>query len=248
MTGPARKQPGQELLALITARGGSKGLPRKNVLPLAGQPLIAWSIQAAQAAACRLRVVVSTDDEEIANAALAHGAEVPFVCPADLAQDDSPHIDVILHAVHWLEHQRGYRPTWVLLLQPTSPLRLAQDIDQSLAPRPGGQLGGERAGGPLPPLPGPDHRRPGPAAPLSAAPPGLPAPPGPAAGLRLQWRHYLVSRQMLLDQQALWDQDTLALVMPPERSLDVDSAWDLHLAELILTDRQARAAMGRGPA
>ena len=133
MTGPARKQPGQELLALITARGGSKGLPRKNVLPLAGQPLIAWSIQAAQAAACRPRVVVSTDDEEIANAALAHGAEVPFLRPAHLAQDDSPHIDVILHAVHWLEHQRGYRPTWVLLLQPTSPLRLAQDIDQFLA-------------------------------------------------------------------------------------------------------------------
>ena len=118
---------------MITARGGSKGLPRKNVLPLAGRPLIAWSIRAAQEAACRPRVVVSTDDDEIAKTALAHGAEVPFLRPAHLAQDDSPHIDVILHAVHWLEQQQGYRPPWVLLLQPTSPLRLAQDIDQALA-------------------------------------------------------------------------------------------------------------------
>ena len=235
---------------MITARGGSKGLPRKNVLPLAGRPLIAWSIRAAQEAACRPRVVVSTDDDEIANTALAHGAEVPFLRPAHLAQDDSPHIDVILHAVHWLEHQQGYRPTWVLLLQPTSPLRLAQDIDQSLA-----LARAQGANSVVSVQEAPCH-------PYLAQTidgqgrlrPFLPPPPGYLRRQDLPPAYafngaiYLVSRQMLLDQQALWDQDTLALVMPPERSLDVDSAWDLHLAELILTDRQARAAMGRGPA
>jgi CMP-N,N'-diacetyllegionaminic acid synthase len=115
-----------KMLALITARGGSKGLPRKNVLPLAGKPLIAWSVIAALDAQSVNRVVVSTDDPEIAHAALAAGAEVPFIRPASLATDTATSVDVIFHA---LSECPGY--DYFVLLQPTSPLRTTNDIDKA---------------------------------------------------------------------------------------------------------------------
>ena len=93
----------RDVLALVTARGGSKGIPGKNLKPLCGKPLIAWSIEAAQQSPCVGRVVVSTDDDEIADVARQWGAEVPFERPATLAQDTSPHIDVVIHALDWLE-------------------------------------------------------------------------------------------------------------------------------------------------
>lgn len=118
------------LLAIIPARGGSKGIPRKNIRPLCGKPLIAWSIEAALQAAGVDRVIVSTEDEEIAEVARAHGADVPFLRPRELAADDTPGIAPVLHA---LEQLPGYRD--VLLLQPTSPLRTAADIEGILAAR-----------------------------------------------------------------------------------------------------------------
>ncbi|WP_084154156.1 acylneuraminate cytidylyltransferase family protein [Citrifermentans bremense] len=117
-------------IGIITARGGSKGLPRKNVLPLAGKPLIAWSIEQARQAALLERVIVSTDDEEIAAVARALGAEVPFLRPAELARDATPHIDVIEHALLFLADSEGYRPEYVCTIQPTSPLRTPADLDQ----------------------------------------------------------------------------------------------------------------------
>lgn len=238
-----KREDAGQVLALVTARGGSKGLPRKNVLPLAGRPLIAWSIQAAQQAACRPRVVVSTDDEEIAQAARDWGAEVPFLRPAELARDDSPHIDVILHAVGWLEREQGYRPQWVLLLQPTSPLRQARDIDQALALA---RARGAESVVSVQEAPAPAHllRTLDPAGrprPLLPSGPGYQRRQDQPALYALNGAIYLVSRRMLLSRAALMDQDTLALVMPPERSLDVDTAWDLHLARLILEDGHARS-------
>lgn len=112
------------LLALIPARGGSKGIPRKNVKSLAGKPLIGWTIDAALQAPCVGRVVVSTEDEEIASVARDLGAEVPFMRPAELAADDTPGIAPVLHAIENLPEF-----DWVVLLQPTSPLRTAEDID-----------------------------------------------------------------------------------------------------------------------
>jgi CMP-N-acetylneuraminic acid synthetase len=227
-----------QVLALITARGGSKGLPRKNVLPLAGRPLIAWSIKAALEAACAPRVVVSTDDQEIAQAALAWGAEAPFLRPAALAQDDSPHIEVILHAVEWLAHNQGYEPQWVLLLQPTSPLRVAQDIDDALA-----LARAHGAASVVSVREAPDH--PWLLQTLDQAGRLRQFMPTPAGYLRrqdfpavhaLNGAIYLVERHRLLKSRALMDRETLALVMPPERSLDVDTAWDFHLARLILED------------
>lgn len=115
---------GKRVLALITARGGSKGLPRKNVLLAAGKPLVAWTVDAAISAECVERVVLSSDDHEIIDAARSAGCDVPFCRPAHLASDVATSIDVVLHA---LDQLPGYE--YVVLLQPTSPLRTAADID-----------------------------------------------------------------------------------------------------------------------
>jgi CMP-N,N'-diacetyllegionaminic acid synthase len=121
-----------EILALIPARGGSKGLPRKNVLPLGGKPLIAHTIETALAAELVTRTIVSTDDEEIAEVARAYGAEVPFMRPAELAQDASTDLDVFRHALEWLAATEGYEPELVAHLRPTNPLRLPGDVDAAL--------------------------------------------------------------------------------------------------------------------
>ena len=113
-----------KVLAVIPARGGSKGIPRKNIKPLAGKPLIAWTIEAAIQAQGIERVIVSTEDEEIALVAKQYGAEVPFMRPLALAQDDTPGIAPVLHAIEQLPDY-----DWVLLLQPTSPLRSTEDIE-----------------------------------------------------------------------------------------------------------------------
>jgi CMP-N,N'-diacetyllegionaminic acid synthase len=115
------------VLGLIPARGGSKGLPGKNVRPLAGRPLIAYAVDAARASRVVDRVVLSTDSEEIAAIGRASGAEVPFLRPAELAGDASPMLPVLQHAVDALE-RTGWFPEIILLLQPTSPLRTAAHL------------------------------------------------------------------------------------------------------------------------
>jgi CMP-N-acetylneuraminic acid synthetase len=113
---------------VITARGGSKGIPGKNLKPLAGKPLIAYTIDAAREAGVFDRVITSTDDQAIADCVRAHGGEVPFLRPSELAGDDTPHLPVLQHAVSWLADHDSYRPDIVVILQPTSPLRRGQHI------------------------------------------------------------------------------------------------------------------------
>lgn len=120
------------VLALIPARGGSKGIPRKNVMEIGGKPLIAWSIQHALDSARIDRVVVSTDDEEIASVATASGAEVPFLRPSEYAQDLSPDIDAFRHALEFLSRSEGYEPDIVVHLRPTGPVRYVEDIDAAV--------------------------------------------------------------------------------------------------------------------
>ncbi|MGA0001918.1 MAG: cytidylyltransferase domain-containing protein [Steroidobacteraceae bacterium] len=117
----------KRLLAIVPARGGSKRLPRKNVLSLGGKPLIGWTIDAALDSHCFVDVLVSTDDEEIAAVAGNHGALVPWLRPVELATDTARSIDVVLHALDWYEHERG-TVNGMMLLQPTSPLRSATTI------------------------------------------------------------------------------------------------------------------------
>jgi len=120
-------------LVLIPARGGSKSVPHKNVRPLAGHPLIAYAIAAGLAARGVNRVIVSTDDEEIARVARRYGAEVPFLRPADLAGDETPDLPVFEHALRWLQDQGDDAPEVVVQLRPTSPLRPKELVDQGLA-------------------------------------------------------------------------------------------------------------------
>lgn len=121
-----------EILALIPARGGSKGIPRKNIRNFAGYPLIAWSIAAARQAACVTRIIVSTDDEEIASVAREHGAETPFLRPSEFAQDNTTDLPVFEHALKWLEENEGYIPEVVVQLRPTSPIRPRECVDHAV--------------------------------------------------------------------------------------------------------------------
>ena len=119
---------GKSVLAVIPARGGSKGVARKNIRMLAGKPLIAWTIEAAMESIYIDRLVLSSEDAEIIRVAQEWGCEVPFIRPGELARDDTPGIDPVLHALKALP---GY--DYVVLLQPTSPLRTAKEIDESIA-------------------------------------------------------------------------------------------------------------------
>ena len=121
-----------EILALIPARGGSKGIPHKNIRSFAGYPLIAWSIAAGLQAKNVSRVIVSTDDEEIAAVAREYGAEVPFMRPAELAQDRTLDLPVFEHALQRLKDDEGYTPDVVLQLRPTSPIRPTDMLDSAI--------------------------------------------------------------------------------------------------------------------
>lgn len=114
----------KRILAIIPARGGSKGVPRKNIRDVGGKPLIAWSIDAARKSRYIDRIIVSSDDSEILQIARKYGADTPFIRPAELARDDTPGIEPVLHAI---EELPGY--DYIVLLQPTSPLRTAEAID-----------------------------------------------------------------------------------------------------------------------
>ncbi|MDD4951025.1 MAG: acylneuraminate cytidylyltransferase family protein, partial [Desulfovibrionaceae bacterium] len=121
------------VLGFITARGGSKGIPRKNLADLAGRPLIRYTVDAALESRTLDRVFLSTEDAEIVEVCRALGLHSPYVRPASLAADDSRVIDCVLHGLDWLEAEQGYVPDAVALLQPTCPLRLAADIDAAVA-------------------------------------------------------------------------------------------------------------------
>ncbi len=229
-----------EIVGLITARGGSKSIPRKNLMPLAGKPLIAWTIEAALASRRLSRVLVSTDDAEIAQVAASWGVEAPFTRPGELAQDATPHILVVEHAIHWLDETQGVRPEYVLLLQPTSPFRTAEDIDAAIALAEAHaaiavvsvcEMGRHPylakrilADGTLADFMTTDIaylRR-------------QDLPPAYALNGAL----YLNRRESLLRDHTFLPPGTLGYVMPAERSLDMDTAWDFHLAELIFQDRR----------
>ena len=120
-----------KVLGLIPARGNSKRLPRKNIIELYGKPLIAWTIEAALGSKYIDRVIVSTDNQEIANIAKKYGAEVPFIRPSELATDEATTIDAVLYSLGQLE-EVGEKYDYIALLQPTSPLRTTQNIEESI--------------------------------------------------------------------------------------------------------------------
>ena len=120
------------VLGVVTARAGSKGIPGKNTKLLAGKPLIAYTVDAAIASGVFERIILSTDDERAAAIARELGAEVPFMRPAELCADETPHLPVMQHALAWLRDHEQYRPDWVMILLPTSPLRQPRHIVESV--------------------------------------------------------------------------------------------------------------------
>lgn len=122
----------KNIVSIIPARGGSKSIPRKNIKPLGGKPLIVYSIESAQRSSLIDRVIVSTDDPEIAEIAQKYGAEVPFIRPDYLSHDTAPTQSVLEHAVKFLEKNEGYQVDIIVTLQPTSPFRHEEDIDQAI--------------------------------------------------------------------------------------------------------------------
>lgn len=122
----------KNILVIIPARGGSKGIPRKNIKELNGKPLIAYTIEEAKKSQYIDRIVISTEDEEIAAVSKKFGAEIPYLRPKELAQDNSPTVDCVIHMLNWLQQNEEYVPDYICLLQCTSPLRTFKDIDGTI--------------------------------------------------------------------------------------------------------------------
>ena len=232
----------KEILAIIPARGGSKAIPRKNIVPLCGKPLIQYTIEAAQAAPAVSRLILSSDDETIMAFCRERGVEVPFQRPVDLAGDEAPMLDVVRHAVFFLKEKEGYQPEFVVLLQPTSPLRTSTDIEQALkllrdspadsvvsvvsVPHQFNPYSVMRLEGDclVPFLPSDERKN------LRQLKPAFYGRNGPAI--------LAVRQRCLLAGHSLYGDKIIPYVMDKERSLDIDDASDLQMAEYIL---QARA-------
>lgn len=218
------------LLALIPARGGSKGIPRKNIRPFCGKPLLQWTIDAALAAPSVDRVVVTTDDPEIAEIALAGGAEVPFLRPPELASDTAPGIAPVLHVLQQLPDVSD-----LLLLQPTSPLRRVEDIEAIVALR-------RQAGNDAIVSVSSSSKHPAWMFSLSTDRVLQPLidksdvacrqqlPPAYALNGAL----YLASRTFLEREKSFFGAQALGYVMSPEHSVDIDTPLDWQWGEFLM--------------
>jgi CMP-N,N'-diacetyllegionaminic acid synthase len=226
-------------VAMIPARGGSKQTPQKNIATLGGKPLIAWTIEAARASSRIDRVIVTTDYRNIAEVSQDYGAEVPFIRPKELARDDTPGIEPIIHALRWCGENEKYHPDCVMVLQPTSPLRTVGDIDAAIS-----LLEEKDADSVISVTPAKDHpwwvKKVDDRGRLSdflvqnettTYRQKLPA------VYRLNGAVYLARRNVLLEKRTWYAEKTYAYIMPEERSLDIDTPWDLYLANLILRDQ-----------
>jgi N-acylneuraminate cytidylyltransferase/CMP-N,N'-diacetyllegionaminic acid synthase len=220
---------------VIPARGGSKGIPHKNIVNLTGKPLIAYTIQAALKSKNSQRVIVSTDDVKIAEVAKSYGAEVPFLRPAELAKDDAPSLLVIQHAVKYVEENEGHKFDVVVVLQPTSPLRSKEYIDEAVE-----KLLRTGADSVVTVCEVKHHPF------WSFTAKGDNLYPFSKKGITIGKRQdlpeiyavngavYALRRDVLFEQNSLYGKDTRAVVMPYEESLDIDNYFDLFIAEMML--------------
>ena len=225
------------VFGVIPARAGSKGLPGKNLKRLAGRPLIAWSVASARKSRLLDRFIVSTEDKAIAAAARRAGGEAPFKRPSELARDDSSIIDVLQHAVRWLESAEKITPDVVILLQATSPFRSGRDIDETVKLVLDGADSAQTVAedkahpwhrflledGRLKQL----YRKAKSLSRRQDAPP-LYRPTGSV---------YAVRRALLMREGTLYGKDHRGLVRPFESSVDIDDIWDFRLAEAILREK-----------
>lgn len=225
-------------LLLITARGGSKGLPGKNILPLGGKPLIAWSIE--QALDCGLGpVIVSTDSEEIAAVSRAFGAEVPFLRPAELATDTASSVDVAEHALEWFRGQHGLLPEILVLLQPTGPFRRIADITAAVAMVEEG--GAPAAIGVCEAHPHPWMTRrmsaDGTLHPFCEIPKILKQRQDFPPAWNINGTIYVIRSSVLLEGRTFLPPGTVGHVMPVSCSIDIDTREDLEFANFLVSRR-----------
>jgi N-acylneuraminate cytidylyltransferase len=233
---------------LVPARGGSKGIPRKNLQLLAGRPLVAHAVETARATSLVTRVLCSTDDPEIAEVAQAAGAEVPFLRPSELAQDHSEDWAVFKHALDWLLQHQAWQPDLIVNLRPTSPLRTPSHVDAAiqllldtgadsvkaicLARQHPHKMWLRRPDGRIEPF-------------LKTAFRLARGPDVPRAQLEdVYWQNGVVDvtrLEMILEHGVMIGPRVAGLVIHPEESIDIDTPLDLALAELLYSRRMARA-------
>jgi CMP-N,N'-diacetyllegionaminic acid synthase len=228
------------VLGIVTARGGSKGIPRKNVVPLLGKPLLAYTAEAALAAKRLTRTVVSTEDEEIARVGRECGLDVPFLRPSGLARDETPTIPVLQDVVRRLEGA-GERYDAVLTLQPTNPLRRPEDIDGAIDLLE--QTGSDSV------ISFVDVGEKHPARMKFIALDGRVIDPPFAEQFEGQRRQdlpklylregsiYLTRLAVLMEQHSLKGRDCRAWIIPQERACNIDTPFDLFIAEQMLRYR-----------
>jgi len=222
----------KKVLALITARGGSRGVPRKNLRALAEKPLIAWTIEAALGSRFCDRVVLSSEDEEIISVAKSFGCDVPFVRPKNLAADDSSSVDVATHCIESLRESYDY----LVLLQPTSPMRTSADIDEALqyclsnsasscasvsdaCKHPAWCFYLDQSSRLVPAMPRDEfasNRQQ-----LKAA-------------YALNGALYIVETKWFMREQKFISDDTFGYLMPKDRSIDIDDEFDFWIAQQLM--------------
>ena len=226
-----------QFLALIPARGGSKGIPKKNIRLIGNKPLIAWTINTAHESELISRTIVSTEDQEIADIAQQYGAEVPCYRPDILAEDTSDTLDAVLYTLDFLEQKEGYTPDYVVLLQPTSPLRRSEDIEAAI------RFTIDRHADSVVSI---CEAKPHPLLSKTLTQNGtlMDYIPGASEYSRrqdfpevysLNGALYINSISSLRKYRKFILPDTYGFIMPEERSLDTDSPFDLFIADLILT-------------
>jgi CMP-N-acetylneuraminic acid synthetase len=230
------------VLAVIPARGGSKEVPRKNIRLLHGKPLISYTIEAALAVQHLFhRIIVSTDDKEVADISKEFGAEIPFLRPVELSGDEVPMVPVLQHAVRFIEQQDGITFDWVYLLQPTVPLRMPEDLEKAM------QLAQDVACDSVisvvqvfsvhPIL-------------MKRIEEGrlLPYCIEEKEGTRRQdyqppayMRNgaiYITRRPILMERNSIWGTRICPYIMPPDRSLGVDSELDFKMIDLLMSEKK----------
>ena len=227
-----------EILAIIPARGGSKGIPRKNIHLLGGKPLLWYTAKAALESRFISRCVLSTDDTEIADLGSKFGLEVPFLRPEEYAKDDTPGIDVILHTVQELYNIEGYMPDAVVILQPTSPMRTERHIDEAIE-----MFISSEADSLVSVVDVPHQYNPYSVMRLEGKylSPFLDYPE--RDNLRQKKPHflarngaaiYIVDSNLLLNKNTLFGKKLIPYMMREKDSIDIDTDFDLEIAELLI--------------
>jgi CMP-N-acetylneuraminic acid synthetase len=228
------------ILGVITARGGSKRIPKKNIKELLGKPLIYYTIKAALDSRLMTKVILSSDDDEIIGIGKDMGVEVPFKRPRELADGTTPTIEVLIHAVNYVEKKQGFYPDIIVVLEPTSPLRTTEDIDKALEKHITTDADSVVS------VVKTDHWHPIRAKKIEndvlcdyclEEKEGVRRQDLPPAYFR-DGAFYSVKRDVLMKEHRLYGKVTRPYIMPPERSIDINSELDFKIAELLMNEER----------